>query len=96
MYGAPFVARSVLSKSSLCSDGGGRRCDVMPSKHLGNPGDDVMFCLDQTFTLGMTCRASLGSRSGNANNRGAKSCLFELFTLLASVVCPRVSTLPPH
>lgn len=71
MYGAPFVPLTGLpstSQSPHCvqtgTGMGGGACDVMPSKHLGNPGGDVMSCLDGTGAFGRTCRASVGIRSG--------------------------------
>lgn len=49
MYGGPFVPLTFLpgpSQSPLCVQTGRGQCDVMPLKHLGNLGGDVMSCLD--------------------------------------------------
>lgn len=79
MYGAPICRADHSLKVLIVfrRGGGPGRCDVMASKHLGNPGGDVMFRLDETGALGMACRASLGGGSMKADNRGAKSCLSE-------------------
>lgn len=49
MYGARFVPMTVLpstSQSPHCVQMGGGGCDVIPPRHLGTPGSDVIACLE--------------------------------------------------
>lgn len=65
MFGAQRVLLTVLtgtSQSPHCV--GRRRCDVMPPRHLGNPGAHVTVRLDEAFHGRLACPVHFGQRQG--------------------------------